>query len=628
MFNPFLHRDRIPTPPKRLNNVERFSTYLMVDTQQGRVVLQWITQPRLRRNFQLYAARDPNFARLGDRRESALEAFWIDLALNPPPPQPWEPTNREQLALQHLASYYELICDKAAKWIVNKHGQLLWQDAFDIARTLVHDQEKLASILSQYQAKGDAKLSTYLQEVLIRTIKSEASVGRYSYWRLVCQTPQYKLIDALGRFGCQEPEISQIIFARKYFHQVYLFNRVKSPHRKPGEIWPVPQPEDFGETANCYNAERLLPCAPPEVAANPNPVTGEQMKAWMETCFEALKTTKKLTKECWSLDVLREKGREFAAPETESEDYFINIVGEGKFKGGYLNEAKGISERLETELRNCKNVIELQLENGRWFIDETNLLPLTYGFGLTQTQIAALCNLKQYQVSRKLSYYKTQLLNALTEISQPEEWVLPYVREWLQKYFPAPNRADIIQAALVEALKEITASERELLSLCYGEQLDVRAVGDRLGISPEEVEAKLNPIETQLHNGLLKHLDKWMKEYIKQWLYEVYQLSIQQVLIHHVQELPLPIQNSLQMHYQNYANPEQLAREVRLSESEDSQLFWKGRCQVEEDLVRWILEELNINLTGNKERERINKIVERNLIAIYKQGKGGQDNES
>lgn len=148
MSTPF-NRDPMPSPPQRSNNTKRFSTYLMLDNQQGRVVLQWIAAPRLRRNVQRYAAHDPHFARLRDAKdlEEQLEQFWINLAVNPPPPQEWEPTNRQELAFQHLASYYETICHQAAKAIAYKHSQVSWEEALTIARAFIYNQKKLGDIL-------------------------------------------------------------------------------------------------------------------------------------------------------------------------------------------------------------------------------------------------------------------------------------------------------------------------------------------------------------------------------------------------------------------------------------------------------------------------------------------------
>ncbi len=561
MSTPF-NRDPIPNPPQRSNNIDRFSTYLMVDSQQGLVVLQWVGEPRLRRNLQRYAAHDPHFARLLDAKdlEEQLEQFWINLAVNPPPPQEWEPANRQELAFKHLASYYESICHKAAKAIAYKHSQVSWEEALTIARAFIYNPQKLADILRKYQIQGSAKRSTYLHEVLTRTIKSETSVGKYSYWRLICQISEIKLTHALETAHYKQTEISQILFARKYFTNVYVFSRVKGRRKRPGETWPIPESEDFAETANCYNAERLLPSAPPEVTSNPHPVTAEQIQRWMENCFEAVKEGKKLEYQNLSLDELNANlGIEITDPKTAVENSAWPELGEEELTSAWSNQTEEIKQRLETALKRCGNMIEVPLSEGHWLIDETKLLPLKYGFGLTQKQMAVLCGIKQCKVSRDLkNKYIKPLVEALTQLSQPEGWVYDYVTEWLQKYFPSPNRADIIQAALVESLKQLTVSERELLSLCYGEKLDFSIIGDRQGYSVNEVEAKLASIETQLHNSLLHCIGKWMKEYVNQWLHIFYRTPIKQTLIHHLMALPSSIQESLQLYYKNSALPEQI----------------------------------------------------------------------
>ncbi|MCT7996105.1 hypothetical protein [Laspinema olomoucense] len=630
MSTPF-QRDGMPNPPQRSNNTDRFSTYLMVDNHQGRVVLQWIAEPRLRRNLQRYAAHDPHFPRLRDAGdlEEQLEQFWINFALNPPPPQEWEPANRHELAFQHLASYYESICHQAAKAIAHKHSQVSWEETLTIARAFIYNPKKLADILRKFQTKGSAKLSTYLHEVLTRTIKSETAVGRYSYWRLVCKTSEKKLLNALETAHYGQREISQILFAQKYFTKVYFFNRVKGRTRRRGETWPLPQPEDFAETAHCYNAERLLPSAPPEVASNPHPVTAEQIQRWMESCFEAVKECKNLEYQTCSLDELNAKlGIEIADPKTEPEDSAWGEFGEDELSLAWFNQTEEIKQLLETELKRCGNIIEVPLSERIWLIDKAKILPLKYGFGFTQKQIAVLCGIQQCKVSRDLTNkYTKPLLKALTQLSQPEGWVSDYVTEWLQKYFPSPNRADIIHAALVESLKQLTGAERELLSLRYGEKLVVTVIGDRWGCSADEVKAKLASIETQLHIFLLNCIGKWMKEYVNHWLHIFYQTPLKEALIHQLKGLPDSIQEGLQLYYKQSVLREQIEQNREESEAPDLTLLWEGRCQLEEGLIQWTADCLDIALTGNEERKKINQIVENWLKNFYVFEGGVQENE-
>lgn len=624
------NRDRqIPNLPPRRNNTDRFSTYLMVDNQQGRVVLRWKTDSRLRRNIQFYAARDPNFAQWhnDNEQEQKLEQFWIAIALNEAPMQQWEPAHRQQLALQHLASYYETICHKAAKAIADKHSQVSWEETLTIARTFVYSSSKIEEILRKYQPTGNAKFFTYLQEVLIRTIKSETSVGRYSSWRLICKISCQKLAHALASVQCQETQITQILFARKLFKAVYLFKRVKSQTRKAGETWPIPEPEDFAETAHCYNAERLLPSAPPEVAATPQ-VTPEQIQRWMETCFEAVKASKRSEYQDYSLEELNDqRGIEIADPKTETDSLGLPLGAESELNSALSKHSAKINQLFETELKQCPNIVELQLSDRIWLIDEAKLLPLKYGLGFTQTQIASLCGIKQYNVSRNLSKYKKPLLKALKQLSQPDKWSEKYVGEWLAKYFPSPDRTDIIQAALVEALKELTVSERELLSLRYGEKLEVRVIGDRLEYSADEVTAKLAEIESQLHTFLLKSIDYWIKDYVNEWLDDFYQTLIHQVLIQQLMALPASIQNALQLYSKKSVKGEQTEENVESGERDPIDLFWEGKCQLEERLIEWAADHLNIVISGNEERQKIDLLVEDWLKYFYVFGEGGQENE-
>jgi hypothetical protein len=108
MFNFML--DGIPILPKRENNIDKFSMYLMLYTQNGRLLIQWKYQFYLQRNMELYEEMNQRFSQLCSQRDKGvgLAQFWRYVALKEPQPtQDWEPTNKGQLAWEHLASYFE-----------------------------------------------------------------------------------------------------------------------------------------------------------------------------------------------------------------------------------------------------------------------------------------------------------------------------------------------------------------------------------------------------------------------------------------------------------------------------------------------------------------------------------------
>ncbi|MCT7982223.1 hypothetical protein NG796_02835 [Laspinema sp. A4] len=575
-------------------------------------MLEWKTEPRLRRNFQLYITQDPNFAKLCDRREDGmgLEQFWIALALDPPPPQRWEPPDRQQLAFQHLASYYEPICHKAARAIVDTHSQILWEDAFTIARLWLQKQDKLAEVLRKYQPNGPAQFSTYLQSVLMRTIKSETDVGRYSYWRLLCKAPDYEIAQALESVYLGTDQIPQLLLARKYFKKVYIANRINGGDRRKGEIWPTPQGEDFAETANFYNAQRLLRSALPEVAANP-PSNGEQIESWMHCCLKALKDKREREHNRSSIEELQQQqGLEIPDPNPESEEAILEEGFEEDCPDSPQSQIHRIHKLFETELRGCSSILEIQLGDRPVLIDPDRILLLKYGIGLTQNQIGELLRLHQSSVNRKLKTYKARLLSALTQLSQPEARSMESVQGWLQKNFLSPNRRDLIAQALVEAIKTLKFEDRELLSLRYGQKVTVEQIGDRLALPLDQVQFNLSHIESQLHKYLFTTLKNWIKQYVDKWLYDFYKTALNHTLNQGFNLLSPDIQKNLEFYYTYRVSLETMTEGVGRDEQRVHDLFWEGICQLETYLLQELSEVIKLPLGTRIERQKITQLIE------------------
>ncbi|MBO0349303.1 hypothetical protein J0895_09325 [Phormidium pseudopriestleyi FRX01] len=610
----------IPNPPRRSPNVNQFSTYLRSNHEGGRWVLEWKTEPRLRRNIQLYTAQDPNFADLCDRGEdgTALEQFWITLALDPLPPQGWEPRDRQQLAFQHLASYYEPICHNAARSIVDKHSQILWEDALTIARLWLQKHDKLAEVLRKYQPNGPAKFSTYLQSILMRNIKSEIDVGRYSSWRLLCKAPDYEIVESLEFIGVKQTQVFQILLARKTFKKVYIANRINGGCRRPGEIWPAPQSEDFAETAKFYNDQRLLRSALPEVAVNP-PSNAEQIESWIHGCLKALKDKRRRENELISIEPLPEQpGLEIPDPKTELEDAILEEGSEGDFPDSPGSQINRIPELFETALRGCRSILEVQLGDRLVLIDKDRILLLRYGIGLTQQQIGELRGINQSSVNRKLKTYKTCLLSALTQLSQPEERAIDYLQGWLQKKILSPNREDMIDQSLVEAIKTLKSEDRELLSLRYGQKINIQQIGDRLGLTTDQVQSRLSNIETQLHKCLFTTLENWIKKYVEKWLYDFYTSALSQLLNQGFNLLSPDIQKILKLSYNHRIPLDKIAARVGLDEARVHHLIWEGICQLETYLNQKLSEVLEMSQFGNFEGQHIAQLTDEWLKNLHK----------
>ena len=509
--------DSIPVLPKRENNLKKFSTYIVISHQNNRLALQWKHEPSLLRNLKLYEEKHYEFSNLfcQQDKEIGVAHFWRKVALNESELiADWEPSHKTQLAYEHLASYFEERCYWTAKDLCKYRNANSWEEYLCIARLLVYNPLKLSEILVKYNPQN-ANLDTYITNTLTNHIKSSAEVSRFSRWRLLYTKSDKELIEALKVVGILEPEISQIIFARKLFKQVYLINKVKNPARSKGKKWIDPDQKDFEESELFYNAKKVLPSTPHEVSANTK-VTAKQIQDWMEICIKALENYPKTILPKFSLDALQSDGM-IAKSELEVleiEWSGISSTEETKEQGFLTNKANSV---LSKQLQAMK-------------LDEQKILLLYYGFGLNQKQLADRLGINQSTISRYLTKSTIKLLSSLAEISQPQEWVIQYVERWLKREYHAPIHSDLIQAALVSAIKKLANEEREILQVYYGQRMDENKIADQLSINMDEITMRLTKARNQLQDNLMQEINIWIKEYLEKWLSNYYKSLVNLVL--------------------------------------------------------------------------------------------------
>jgi len=506
------NQEIIPRLPERRDNAENFFTYLILATRNGRPVIQWKNDAELKRNFELYQECNQTLSQLCSQPNQTqnIAEFWRQIAINQSlSVEEWEPENRKMLALKHLATYFEKACYYAAIEVSSKSKNCFWEEYLYCARVFICTYENFIKLLQSYNVFHPASLDTYIQQSLIKTIR--ASISKFSPWRLLTRESDKYLREALQRAGTLEPNISQFIFARKYFKQVYLFNKVNNPAiRQPGQKWPNADSEDFQAAAECYNAEKYLPSAPHEVSAG-STINEQQMQAWMKICIAALQNYPKSINPQYSIEALQEQGREGFLDKSQLEN--ANIA---KAK----NSGTAVRELLnQTDSAFCKQLESLTP-------DQHTILLLYYGAGFKQKQLAIQLNLNQSSISRRLDAIKIQLLQAMVEMSQPHQWVANYVVEWLQKKFRAPLHSDLIQVALVQAIKEFELEEQEVLHLRYGQQVAEEKIATELGIDLLAVSAIISQAQQKLQANLIKVLNTWVKEYVETWLVKFYKAQI------------------------------------------------------------------------------------------------------
>ncbi|HIK10542.1 MAG TPA: hypothetical protein IGS52_09800 [Oscillatoriaceae cyanobacterium M33_DOE_052] len=624
------NRSDSPILPDRLENWEQFAMELRLDSQTGRLRARWQCIPRLRRNMQLYETRDEGFAQLCHRRDrgQSVADFWRQKVVEDAQPRAdWEPVNYRELALAHLASYLEPTCDRAAKHAAEKYEEISWEDGFSIARQVIYAQNQLVDFLKTYRRDGQATIQTYIQGILIKIIRAEASVGRASQWRLLCETSRKELRQALSKMGVGEAQISRMILARQCFKEVYVLNRVKNPQRKAGGRWPSPLNADFAAAADSYNAQKYLPSMPLEVMAGAE-IGAEEMAALMQECIQALRNQFNSIMGATSLEEMTESfgyeatdgeggGTRRRSPVMEaSPDMWQSLEAELGESATAEVEAK-LRAALRAALSSGDDLVEIRIGDSCWPCDRRKMLLMHYGLGMTEQQVADYLNINQCTVNRHINKSKKILLKTLTELSSPETWMKQYVSQWLKADYATPDRADLIQAALDKSLPKIPPQDQELLSLLYGRQMSISNIAQKMKIFPSDVAARLETAEANLHSDLLKTFDHWLKDYVKLWLTRFYRQPIELGLIQQLNALDTFTRDLLTLRYGQRRHETQIAGILGVDASQVPDLIGQGKIDLQENFAGWLGAELDIYLGRDKAGKIINSMVADFLELFY-----------
>jgi RNA polymerase sigma factor (sigma-70 family) len=504
----------VPKLPNRQNLIDKFSMYMIGENNVSYFTIKWKTEPHLQRNIELYKSRNAKFASLFNQQDNGrgLVQFWIDMALNRlPPREEWEPQNRIQKAWEHLRVYCEESCYKAALE-VGKYdydfSTTFWEEYIFLARCLLYESINFQDILRKYNFHHSS-FDTYITGILIKSVKNEVFVAKFSKWRLLYQKSNKELKEALMRAGRDEPEISRFLFARKYFKQVYQMNKIQNPAKRKGQKWQEPDTMDFSLSAKYYNAQMLLPSAPHEVTVSAH-ITGEQLKSWMEVCIAALQNYPKSITPCFSLDALQEK-----RCDAESVDY-LEILEQSEVEDSIGNQETLVKQ---TELALQEQLLSLKSE-------QQEILLLYYGLELNQKQIAERFKVTQGAIARRLQTIEIKLLKTVCGLSQPPEWVKQYVALWLVRNYQAPLNSDLIHVALVKAVKKLEIQEQKVLQFTYGHKLDEHLIANRLGISQPELIKVLHSSQYKLEAALIKEIDIMISKYLQFWLAKTFKAIV------------------------------------------------------------------------------------------------------
>jgi hypothetical protein len=513
-----------------------------------------------------------------------------------------QPEKEKRLAHWHLLAYLDR--DRCyliwRSWCRLPFYSAHAENLYALTNEHLCNREKLQQYINKYLTSNikKANLKTYMLGVLRNVMRQE--INWESKWHLLCdvdinsrrklQKAEERLREALINAGSKEPEISQYLFAWRYFVPVYKNNRVYHPDRREGEKWPEPELSDFVETAKAYNSQRFQPGAPLQVAVGAN-VTPTMLQQWMNICIVALQQSGQITEVSYDAH--------YSEQPDESSNSWEALENE--------EEPGEIEQILSREIA----VIAQNLDNIRSQIPKSSrqaVMPLCYPHRLallTQEQFSNKIGVHQGTISRFIAKnVEAPLLEKFQELMSQRINPSVYVKTFLTQKFAHLNSANPIEAQLIAAIANLDAQSQQILKLSYGQQIKISELTQTLSqekpLSQEEVQQKLSLAENLLEKSFLNLLNQWQTNYIKSWLKNYYQNLIQSGLLKSFEQL-----GSLQKDIicQRYGQKQDIE-----TNSHAYQTLTIAKQQLQRSFLRWI--DTSFGLSLETETQQVGEVVE------------------
>ncbi|MBD2449668.1 helix-turn-helix transcriptional regulator [Nostoc sp. FACHB-152] len=516
------------------------------------------------------------------------------------------PETEKRLAHLHLLAYF----DRDRCYLIWRnwcHLPFYATDAENLyALTNEHlcNREKLQQYLSKYQTNGygGASLKTYMVGILRNVIRDYRNSE--SRWHLLCnveinsqrkfQKAAERLRAALNKAGTKEPEISQYLFAWRYFIPIYKNNRVYHPDRREGGKWPEPELADFAQTAKDYNSQRFQLGAPVQVAVGTD-VAPATIQKWMNICIHALQQSSQILEVPYDADINQQPDE----TSFDAEDIDQNET--------QTESLPAIDLALKGELE----IIEQNLDKARSQIPKSYrlaVMPLCYPHRLallTQEQLSSKIGVHQGTISRYISKnVEVPLLEKFQALTSERINLRTDVKTFLNEKFTYLNSANPIEAQLIAAIAALDAQSQQILKLSYGQKLGLieltRTLSQAQPTSQEEVQKKLGLAQNQLEKNLSNLLNQWQSNYVKLWLKNYYQNLIQSGLLKSFEQLGSQQKEILCLRYSQ-------KQDIKTN-SQAWQTLAMAKQQLQRSFLWWI--ENHFGLSLEKETQQVGEIVE------------------
>ena len=389
---------------RRENTVEIFSTFIKFELDRFK---GWVTEPKLRRSIKTCLQKSP------DKKSSSYWAlYWHKIWQTKP--------SANYLAASHLSAYLQESCFWAiGKFTLNVSSHSSLEDYFQIAIA------QLPKILKNFNPQYSCYLKSYAELAFNRTIKDllrvQKEVHICSHWALLHNLSRKRLLKSLQNMGNSRQTIDSYILAWECYRELYDCRSKQT--RKIDK----PNTDTFKNIAELYNSERLS-----RLTISTPAIDSQTLENWLLSCAQA--------------------ARHLLYPKIVSADTPLNNDSNASLLDTIPDGEISLIEREEiASLKNYQTQLNKSLTNAiaSLKLEQQKLLRLYYGEQLTQKEIGKKLNLKQYQISRRLSSSKKKLLLSFFQWGEqtlhisPESDVVGAVNsgleEWLKFHYNPNN---------------------------------------------------------------------------------------------------------------------------------------------------------------------------------------------
>ncbi|MEH2046016.1 sigma-70 family RNA polymerase sigma factor [Nostoc sp.] len=355
--------------------VEIFSTFVQFDLDQ---FSGWATDAKLRRSMKVCLEGTST-----EESDTFWALYWYRV---------WQ-TQSSAVALAHISAYLQEVCYwTARKFALNFPTQSSVADCFQMA--IAHINKILKTFNPEYSSHLKAYAQLAFESIIKDAVRLQREADICSDWALLHKLSRKRLVQSLQNAGFNAESIESYVLAWECFKELYTGDNTKIRQLAK------PDARTWEAISHLYNTERFSRLSSPTAAVNQ-----QTIETWVLSAAKAART------------FLYPKFVSADAPLKEDEGNLLDIL-PVDLQTSLLTEI--IEQEEAANMRSQQTQLNQVLSQAIAALDAESqkVLQAYYVQQLTQQEIAAQLEIKQYTVSRRLSSIKKSLLLTLTQWSQ------------------------------------------------------------------------------------------------------------------------------------------------------------------------------------------------------------------